>query len=193
MIFAIVSVPERAQQLGELLHFLGLQTQTFIDFEAHGANWNHRRALAWAGMQRERVVILEDDAQPVEGFYGKVGNWLIAFPDDVISFYLGKGRPFKYQDEIADKLNQADTDGLDYITLDRLIHGVCYSIPQKDIPKVLANWDHQKPADYCIGDALGRRIIYPCSSLVEHEDGQSYEQHPDGQQRTEVRKAWRLG
>lgn len=192
MIFAIVSVPERAQQLSELLKLLGLHTQVFIDHDNHGANWNHHRALAWAGMQSDRVVILEDDAQPVKDFYNTVSDWLKDFPDDLISFYLGTGRPFKYQDVIADKLSQADMDGVDYITLDRLIHGVCYSVPHKNIPLVLANWDYQKPADYCIGDALNRRVIYPCASLVEHEDKQSYEKHPDGEQRTEVRKAWRL-
>ncbi|MGQ7174028.1 hypothetical protein ACUOCP_55840, partial [Escherichia sp. R-CC3] len=57
----------------------------------------HRRALEWASWQDCRVVILEDDALPVAGFTQLVGEWLYRFPDSLVSFYLGTGRPPQYQ------------------------------------------------------------------------------------------------
>lgn len=70
----------------------------------HGANWNHRRAIVWAAEQTCRVVVLEDDALPVHGFTEKITEWLTRFPDDMLSFYLGTGRPPQYQKEIAARM-----------------------------------------------------------------------------------------
>lgn len=67
----------------------------------HGANWNHRRAIVWTAERTCRVVVLEDDALPVHGFTEKITEWLTRFPDDMLSFYLGTGRPPQYQKEIA--------------------------------------------------------------------------------------------
>ena len=58
-----------------------------IDDGNHGANWNHRRAIEWAAEQPCRVVVLEDDALPVEGFTEKVRDWLARFPDDMLSLF----------------------------------------------------------------------------------------------------------
>ena len=70
----------------------------------HGANWNHRRAIVWAAEQTCRVVVFEDDALPVHGFTEKITEWLTRFPDDMLSFYLGTGRPSQYQKEIAARM-----------------------------------------------------------------------------------------
>ncbi|MEN8470171.1 hypothetical protein AAH476_37120, partial [Enterobacter cloacae subsp. cloacae] len=77
-----------AQRLAALL-----DAHLLIDDGNHGANWNHRRALEWAAEQTCRVVVLEDDAIPVPGFIEKVTDWLARCPDDLMSFYLGTGRP----------------------------------------------------------------------------------------------------
>ncbi|MDU3898192.1 MAG: hypothetical protein E7G69_17075, partial [Enterobacter sp.] len=73
----------QAQRLAALL-----DAHLLIDGGNHGANWNHRRALEWAAEQPCRVVVLEDDALPVQGFTEKVTDWLVRFPDDMLSFYL---------------------------------------------------------------------------------------------------------
>lgn len=169
-----------------------LGAHLLIDEGNHGANWNHRRAIEWAAEQPCRVVVLEDDALPVEGFTDKVTDWLTRFPDDMLSFYLGTGRPPQYQKEIADGLIVADKSRADFITLQRLIHGVCYSIPPQHLNRVLSRWHSSKPADYAVGDAYGGAVIYPCYSLVDHADGDSVERHPDAAPRTERRRAWRL-
>ncbi|EPE7088597.1 hypothetical protein [Enterobacter hormaechei] len=169
-----------------------LDAHLLIDYGNHGANWNHRRALEWAAEQTCRVVVLEDDALPVHGFTEKVTDWLVRFPDDMLSFYLGTGRPPQYQMQIAERLIVADKTRADYITLSRLIHGVCYSVPPEYVHRVLSRWDNSKPADYAVGDAWGGSVIYPCYSLVDHADGEPVERHPDSAPRTERRRAWRL-
>jgi hypothetical protein len=50
-----------------------------------------------------------------------VVDWLARFPDDMLSFYLGTGRPPQYQMQIAERLIIADKTQADYITLPRLI------------------------------------------------------------------------
>ncbi|EAA4494915.1 hypothetical protein DLM40_07165 [Salmonella enterica subsp. enterica serovar Cubana] len=178
---------EQAQRLAALL-----DAHLLIDGSNHGANWNHRRAIEWAAEQPCRVVVLEDDAIPVPLFAELVVDWLTRFPEALISFYLGTGRPPQYQMQIAERLILADKTNADVITLSRLIHGVCYSLPPQHINRVLAQWDIRKPADYAVGDAYGGAVVYPCYSLVDHADGEPVEHHPDSAPRTERRRAWRL-
>ncbi|HFQ3055628.1 TPA: hypothetical protein ACHQLR_002732 [Enterobacter hormaechei] len=177
----------QAQRLAALL-----DAHLLIDDANHRANWNHRRALEWAAEQTCRVVVLEDDAIPVPLFAELVVDWLTRFPEALVSFYLGTGRPPQYQMQIAERLIVADKAQADYITLPRLIHGVCYSVPPQHIERVLSRWDSSKPADYAVGDAWGGSVIYPCYSLVDHADGEPVERHPDSAPRTERRRAWRL-
>lgn len=100
-----------AQRLAALL-----DAHLLIDDGNHGANWNHRRALEWASEQTCRVVVVEDDAMPVDLFFTPVTSWLKRFPDSLISFYLGTGRPPQYQIQIAERLILADKTQADYIT-----------------------------------------------------------------------------
>lgn len=177
----------QAEQLADLLN-----AHLLIDEGQHGANWNHRRAIEWASQQQCRVVILEDDAVLVNGFTEKVTAWLSRFPDELLSFYLGTGRPPQYQNEIAGMLVESDRINGDYIALSKLIHGVCYSLPVNKVQQVLSRWNQTLAADYAVGDAFGSRVIYPCYSLVDHADTPTVERHPDNEPRTERRRAWRL-
>lgn len=188
--FVVVGHHSRQEQALALA--TSIQAHLLIDDGDNGANWNHRRALDWAVAQSCRVVVLEDDAQPVANFIPQVEGWLSRHPDALVSFYLGTGRPPQYQLQIAERLILADKARADSITLPRLIHGVCYSIPPQHIERVLALWDTRKPADYAVGDAYGGQVVYPCWSLVDHADGDPVESHPDGSPRTERRRAWRL-
>lgn len=190
--FAVIGHHSREQQARALAYQIGPAAHVMIDPDSHGAAWNHRRALEWASEQDCRVVIIEDDAIPVPRFVALIAGWLERFPDSLCSFYLGTGRPPQYQLQIVERLIVADKTYADYITLPRLIHGVCYSVPPPHIARVLSRWDSSKPADYAVGDAYGGSVIYPCYSLVDHADGASVERHPDGSSRSERRKAWRL-
>ncbi|MGS3467614.1 hypothetical protein ACB303_16310 [Citrobacter farmeri] len=169
-----------------------LGSHLLIDEGNHGANWNHRRAIEWAAEQPCRVVVLEDDALPVSGFADKVADWLTRFPDDMLSFYLGTGRPPQYQKEIAGMLVDADRVCGDHIVMSKLIHGVCYSPPPGRLARMLSAWNKTLAADYAVGEAFGGRVVYPCYSLVDHADMPTVERHPDNEARTERRRAWRL-
>lgn len=188
--FVVVGHHSRRHQAERLAQMLN--AHLLIDEDHLGANWNHRRAIEWASQQDCRVVILEDDALPVLSFADKVAEWLSRFPDDLLSFYLGTGRPPQYQSEIAAKLIDTDRQQADYITLNRLIHGVCYSVPRLKLKQVISRWNHGSPADYAVGDACGGAVVYPCYSLVDHADTATVERHPDNTPRTERRRAWRL-
>lgn len=188
--FVVVGHHARRQQAEALA--LSISAHLLIDEGDGGANANHRRALEWAAEQPCRVVVCEDDALPVAGFTELMDEWLARFPEALVSFYLGTGRPPQYQMPIAERLIVADKTQADYITLPRLIHGVCYSVPQQHIERVLARWDSSKPADYAVGDAYGGAVVYPCYSLVDHADLPTVERHPDNEPRTERRRAWRL-
>jgi len=188
--FVVVGHHSRRLQAEQLA--LLLSAHLLIDEGQHGANWIHRRAIEWASEQRCRVVIVEDDALPVADFVRMVPHWLTGFPEDMVSFYLGTGRPPQYQLEIATKLIDADKRQADYITINRLIHGVCYSVPAHKLQQVLSRWNCGSPADYAVSDACGGAVIYPCYSLVDHADEYPVEQHPDSTPRTERRRAWRL-
>lgn len=187
-----VVVGHHSRQVQALALATSLQAHLLIDDGDNGANWNHRRALDWAVVQSCRVVVLEDDALPVANFIPQVEGWLSRHPDALVSFYLGTGRPPQYQLQIAERLIVADKAREDSITLPRLIHGVCYSIPPQHIERVLTRWDSRKPADYAVGDAYGGTVVYPCYSLVDHADVTPVERHPDNTPRTERRRAWRL-
>lgn len=169
-----------------------LGAHLLIDEGNHGANWNHRRALEWAAQQSCRVVVCEDDALPVAGLVGKVTDWMARFPDDMLSFYLGTGRPPQYQKEIAGMLVDADRVCGDHIVMSKLIHGVCYSPPPGRLASMLGAWNKTLAADYAVGEAYGGRVVYPCYSLVDHADLPTVERHPDNEPRTERRRAWRL-
>lgn len=184
--FVVVGHHARRQQAEALASALG--AHLLIDDANHGANWNHRRALEWAAEQTCRVVVLEDDAIPVHGFTNKASEWLVRHPDSLVSFYLGTNRPPQWQPSIASKLSSCP----DTISLPTLIHGVCYSIPQNELAGILERWPHHLAADFAIGRAWGREVVYLSKSLVEHADGPSVERHPDGKPRTEARRAWSL-
>ncbi|WP_288878595.1 hypothetical protein [uncultured Citrobacter sp.] len=188
--FVVVGHQSRLATAALLSDELG--AHLLIDEWNHGANWNHRRAIEWAAEQPCRVVVLEDDALPVQGFTDKVTDWLERFPDDMLSFYLGTGRPPQYQKEIAGMLVDADRVCGDHIVLSKLIHGVCYSPPRGSLVRMLSTWNKTLAADYAVGEAFGGRVIYPCYSLVDHADLQTVERHPDNEPRTERRRAWRL-
>lgn len=192
-VVAVVAHHSRARQAEALAS--ALRATVFLDEGHHGAFWNHRRVLEWAAEQGQRVLVLEDDALPVPGFMAKAASWMDRYPDDLVSFYLGTSRPKGWQRRIETAVRLADEAGRDFITFRRLLFGVAYTIPAGPLPRLLDEL-REGAADQAIGrawdTATGRPVIYPTWSLVDHADTGSVERHPDGQPRTEPRKARRL-
>ena len=163
-----------------------------VDYSEQGAAAGHLRALQLAAQLSERTIIMEDDALPVAAFEALAERWFKRMPDELISFYLGTGRPPQWQERVDRALRNTHDD---FISLPKLIHGVCYSIPPHRIGGVLDRLtvNSDEGIDFAIGRAWGNRpIIYPVESLVEHRDGAPVERHPDGQRRVEARVARNL-
>lgn len=166
--YAVIGCPERQEQAERLT--AELHATLFLDTDHAGATATHTRALRWGAEQTGHLVVLEDDAIPVPMFKAHTARWITQHPDDLISFYLGTGRPPQWMARV-DRLLPTATD---HIRLPQLIHGVCYTIPCHLIPDgIRAN----QRADYAIGSAwfraTGRQVVYPIRSLVEHADGPS--------------------
>lgn len=190
---AVICVPERQKREYEF------PVTRFEDTGHRGALWNHIQALEWASKQKPRVIVIEDDALPVEGFIDLASAWLDLMPDDLISFYLGKGAPIYRQHEIGLKIAEADRSGAHTVLMDTLLHGVCYSVPPKHIPGMIRRIEHTNrhaPADTTIGEAWSmethRAVVYTLSSLVDHDDGMPCICEHHGRRPTVPRRAWRL-
>lgn len=166
-----------------------LPCEVFLDTVGTGALANHIKALEWAVQQDERVVIMEDDAIPVEGFIEKAEKWFTVYPEQFVSFYLGTSRPPQYQEIVTHSILNAKRLGREAIRLNQLIHGVCYSPAPGSIEKILKGIDNRKPADFAIGSAWDGPVYYPIKSLVEHRDGRSVEKHTDGRKSSGKRVA----
>lgn len=190
---AMVSVPERQERK------YPFAVMRFVDFDHAGSLWNHLRALEWAARQNVRIIIMEDDAMPVDGFLRTARTWLDLLPDELVSFYLGRGAPVYRQREIASKITDAEKRGADTVKLDGLLHGVCYSVPTMKIPGMLVritNVGRLSPSDATIGEAwraeTGRDVVYTLPSLVEHDCTLPCIHQHRGRRPSTKRRAWRL-
>lgn len=187
----LVSHPDRARHVHTLQQHLPIVTTVINTVSALDG---HRQALYYAEQQRGRVVIMEDDAIPVREFESLADFWFNAHPDDLLSFYLGTSRPRELQAMVAERMRIADMQSRAELSLPTLIHGVCYSIPENQISRVLDALSKSpiKSADYAIGASWGRHVVYPLESLVQHRDEAPVERHPDREPRVEPRVARRL-
>lgn len=188
----IVGHHERSPWIWKLADALGPNFAcAVVDYSNRGSLEGHQKALRCAKIHAdmgERVVIMEDDAIPVQGFVSLAERIIADHPDDAISFYLGTSRPYHWQ-PIIDRKIASSVDGM--IRLPELIHGVCYSIPNHLLDRVLRGLQGlgKQAADEAVSGALGEPVWYPVESLVEHRDQGTVEQHPDGEPRTERRVA----
>ncbi len=190
----LVTHPSRYEQSLELQSHLPVVATVVDNVSAWSGHYTALR-MACVHAPDERVVVMEDDAIPVKGFVDQVAAWCLQFPNDMLSFYLGTGRPFQFQRMVDGKIRNALQRGESKISLPTLIHGVCYSIPPNELSRVLDGMEQLRgvrEADYAIGAAWGRSVLYPIESLVQHRDDSPVERHPDGQPRVERRVARQL-
>lgn len=177
----LITHPQRLLQAVILQDFLlrerFAEVQVILDKEMHGAKATHIKALQAPSKRDDitHILIIEDDAWPVQDFKLKVEEKITAFPQDLISIYLGTGKPARWQ-QVVDTLITGSEPYSASISLSMLIHGVAYLAPIhiqelfKDNPATL-----HEGADFHVGQvwhkATKRQIIYPVYSLVQHEDG----------------------
>lgn len=193
MTIAIIGHISRAGRVAELQRACP-GSVAFIDDGTLGAAGNHLRALRHAADAGEPLLTIEDDAILTTDFGPRVQAWITRFPDRLISFYLGTGHPPAWQPEIIDRMGRADAAGIDFLELEQLIHGVCFYLPN---PAAIAPLVQPKSgADFMTGDAwrkvTGLPMIYPTTSLVDHQDTDSVDKDPSVLAIMDPRHAWRL-
>jgi hypothetical protein len=181
-----VSRQSRAEALAA-----SLNAELFLDRLTLGATFGHLNALNWGAQFDGHLIILEDDAQPVEGFLDLATQWIDSHSQDLTSFYLGTGRPPGHQPRIHAALDLADVTKTDHIALPNLIHAVAYSIPCQTIPALKLSL--ATVADFGLGRAwhshTKRPVLYSIPSYVDHADTDSIVRP---RANTPPRKAWRL-
>lgn len=165
-----------------------------------GCNGNHLEVYRnLAGVHEPWVVVLEDDAIPVEDFNNQLDQALNVAPCPIVSLYLGTSRPIEYQHRIARALDRAARENANWLVGKRLLHAVGVAMPTESIPSLLAFLE-EAPHRVAIDEAITHwvafkklQVCYTLPSLVDHRDDATLFIHPDGQPRTRPRKAHRFG
>jgi hypothetical protein len=147
-------------------------------------------------------VVLEDDAEPVDGFREQLSAALTSAPETagVLSFYLGRQRPPQHQGAIGRALDAANATGAHWLVGNRLLHGVAYAIRTELLASLLEFRSLRlTPIDQHITiwarETLGNQsVAYSVPSLCNHADMPTViPRHPDGQPRPPGRVAWQTG
>ena len=201
--FAIVGHTSRAKQCAQLQAQLD-GAALFLDDGSLGEWANHRRAFQFgltvghdAPWDRDWLVVLQDDAQPIKGFQAAAQAALEHVPAEafMVSFYCGTSRPLRYQQPFAEAVFNAELDGSGFLSAPVLGWGVAVAIRLDALQIILDYCDnHSQPYDERLSAAmfgLGP-VFYTWPSLVDHEDGTSLVKHRYDVD-TKPRKARKVG
>lgn len=195
---SIVAHQARADAAHALFDRVG-STHMAMDNGFWGCRRNHIKAWTYlADSPTEWALVVEDDAEPVDGFRTQMEQVLTAAPTSIVSLYLGRGYPPQLQERCYQATAAADREQACWIVADNHLHGVAVAIKTELIGDMLT-WVRQspQPIDYAIRDWARHHqhlIGFTHPSLVDHADTDSLAQHEgDGSTRTIPRKAWRVG
>ncbi|WP_280365921.1 hypothetical protein [Nocardia wallacei] len=172
-----------------------------VDDGTLGAVGNHRHVWeVLVDAPARWVCVVEDDAVPVTDFGDQLAAALAAAPSPVVSLYLGRSRPPGWtQRQVRSAVDAADSVGACWVMADRMLHAVGVCLRANLVRDMLTHTRHVRklvPVDQRFDRWLRLRklrVAYSVPSLVDHRDGPTLIEHPDGQPRTEPRTAWRTG
>lgn len=170
----IVASPARSEHAERLASITG--GQVYMDWENEGAKWNHLNALRTpAGKDTTHLLIIEDDSDPVDAWLAKVKKVIALYPEELVSLYLGTGRPVSWQERVDAILVNQPTIG--FLRFSDLFHGVAYIVPTgvADLTEVFSQPVATPAADFAVGRlwlrATGKKdIIYSARSIFDHLD-----------------------
>lgn len=194
----IVAHVDRFKQASDLREQVHAQYVAY-DSGALGCTANHLRVWGHlAHAETPWVLVLEDDALPVNGFHAQLAMVLAVAPSPVVSFYLGTGNPIHWQRPIERALFKRQIERSHWLTCKHLLHAVAVAIRTDLVPSMVASVRHDSaPIDEAISRWAGKQrltVSYTVPSLCDHADTPSViDKHPDGHARTKPRKAWRIG
>jgi hypothetical protein len=192
--FAVVGHEARIVQATDLAHQLGAIIT--VDDGTAGVNGNHLKA--WditSTLDSTWAAVVEDDAIPVPDFLNQAEQALAVAPAPVVSFYLGRARPKRWQQErIAPAIAKAERYDTHWLTCTHLLHAVAVAMRTELVDEWL-QWAHTStlPIDeritaWCI--AHDHKIAYSWPSICDHADGATLIDHTPT---ADPRIAWRTG
>ncbi|MFJ1459742.1 hypothetical protein [Nocardia sp. N2S4-5] len=172
-----------------------------VDDGTLGAVGNHRHVWeVLVDAPARWVCVVEDDAVPVTDFGDQLAAALAAAPSPVVSLYLGSSRPPGWmQARMQLAVDAAESADACWVMTDRMLHAVGICLRADLVQDMLVHTKHVRklvPADQRFDRWLRLRrlrVAYTLPSLVDHRDGLTLIDHPDGQPRDEPRTAWRIG
>lgn len=167
------------------------------DGSERSATDNHVRALQYADPTANWIVVLEDDAVPIEDFSRVLCNQLSEIDSDkIVSLYLGKQRPPSIQPTLQRTIESAPED-TSWLVTRNLYWGVGVCIPGVFVDSLS---DHVLSSSHPWDSSVGRwaltnsvEVWYSWPSLVDHLDEETTINHADGMGRVSGRRAWRAG
>ena len=194
---AIIAHDKRKQMATRLCNTVGAEA---IVWDNHNQGCEATHAKAWDYLQHATepwAVFLEDDAVPVDFFREQLAQVLAVATTPIVSLYLGRGRPDQWQLPISAVIG---TEAC-FIRSDTLLSTVGYAVQtpllrdmahnvlrisylrQMELPEAITRWAKDR----------GYKVSYSRPSIVDHLDIKpiiNTEDRYDGQERTELRKAW---
>jgi GR25 family glycosyltransferase involved in LPS biosynthesis len=164
----------------------------------HRRVWEQTAAIA---DDDEWIIVMEDDAVPVENFRQQAEQALAVTPagTDVVSFYLGQMRPSAWQQFVRQAVAQADSSKACWITSDTALHAVALAIRNKHVVAQMLSRtaESTRPIDERITlwcRQFGHASAYTWPSLVDHRDEDPViVRRADGAPRERGRVAWQVG
>ncbi|MFC4124923.1 hypothetical protein [Nocardia rhizosphaerae] len=153
-----------------------------LDDGSRGAAANHLKGwAATSSPSSEWAGVAEDDALPVDDFNDQAEAALRVAPADVVSFYLGRTRPRRWQERIPPAIRAANNAKACWLTTTHLLHGVAVVIRAelRDDWLDFAHGSHlpidERLSAWCL--MRGHVVAYTFPSLVDHADGPTLIDH----------------
>lgn len=187
-LIAIVAHKDRARQVDRLVDQVDPDYVSWDDGTLGPAE-NHLRA--WEALAEEEggdwLLVLEDDALPVANFRKELSKVLAVAPTDLVSLYLGRGRPPHWQPRLAqvfgslDRRIYPDAPDPSWLIADEVLHGVAVAMRATLVGDMLPavristrrRGRRRLPIDEAIGSwarSSGIRVSYANPSQVQHAD-----------------------
>jgi GR25 family glycosyltransferase involved in LPS biosynthesis len=180
----------------------------FLSFDDGILGCTKNEIKVWTNLAQQGgdwLVVLEDDAVPVDDFREQLEAALAAAPTDIVSLYLGTGYPKAWQRFIKTAITAAKKNDANYALSSHLLTTVGVAMRpwmarhMLDRLPWLPEYEHEKwPIDEQItkwARQCGHVVGYTLPSLVDHAPGPSLiADHGDGEGRDEAKRvAWQVG
>lgn len=174
-----------------------------VDDGTLGCNANHKRVWKHLHLHAtgEWLIVLEDDAVPVNDFLDQAHAALAQAPTPVVSFYLGRHHipTLDVERDKQQAILKAEAADASWITSPHLHHAVAVAVRTTYAESMLQHLNGL-PDFFPIDEAIGHwarnngiDISYTWPSLVDHADMPTLFRHHDKLPRPPGRVAYRTG